>query len=461
MSKSEPTLSSGPVNKSRRAKSKAAGVQRVDAPHSLSSNASESVGSPISTPVGVPASGALPLGASEHVCTDASVVSVLTAEPARAAEPIRVAASPQQPSRPLASPASDVGQLQLQAEQISAYLVQRQKELDHREAELNSRAAQLESDTRAVRLWLAERESDISSRVQKIAEQEQQLAHQQPTGQQQLRELHRDSTAGEAHAANASASADSAGIRDEASASQADAVQVDALEMRRRQLDEAESRITLAQADIDRIQGQLLAERRMFHEEMVVARRQLADVQCEAEAELEQKRQAVQRRSEHIDHCRMALEQLRSELERTQRETLELRLATEELWVQLSGATPPAAVTRSLGRIRSRLADNYRQANADLDERKMELEATRVELAEQCKAMTEQKKRFEQWLASLQEQVEEQATRLVAREEQLRGEEVRLREESQGWRSERMKYQQEIRRLRAELALREGAGVAS
>ena len=77
------------------------------------------------------------------------------------------------------------------------------------------------------------------------------------------------------------------------------------------------------------------------------------------------------------------LEELRAELGRMHRETLEIRLATEELWVQVSGVAPPAVLTRSLGQIRARLADHYRLAGSELDEQKEELQTIRCELAEQ------------------------------------------------------------------------------
>ena len=235
--------------------------------------------------------------------------------------------------------------------------------------------------------------------------------------------------------------------------------EIGSLEAREQQLDEAESRIALAQADLARIQEELLAERRAFQAEVVATRRQMADEQREAIAELDRKRQAVQRRSEHVDHCRAALMQVHGELERAQRETLEMRLATEELWVQLSGAAPPAAVTRSLGRIRTRLAEHYRHADAELARRKEELERIRAQLTEQHAKLAEQKQHSEQWVACQREEIDQQASRLVAREQQLRREESRLREDSYGWRGERLQYQQEIRRLRAERAAREEGAV--
>ena len=144
-------------------------------------------------------------------------------------------------------------------------------------------------------------------------------------------------------------------------------------------------------------------------EELQHAAERLATQNAElqqATAELGEKRQAVQRRADHVDQCRAALEQLRGELECIHRETLEIRLATEELWVRLSGAAPPAALVRSLGQIRAKLACQYRQAAAELAEQKKELEAIRGELNTQHEKLVEHKLRLEQWAVERQEECE-------------------------------------------------------
>jgi chromosome segregation ATPase len=324
-------------------------------------------------------------------------------------------------------------QLRLQADQLAAHLRARQKELDHREAELNSLAARLESDARAARLWLSERETEAAAAATEQKQAVAPLADADDVQKQRQREFEE---------------------REESLRSR-----TELLDARQRQFEEAEGRFAAAQSESQQIQEHLLTERRAMQEEAATTRRQMADEHDRAMAELQQKRDAVQRRSEHVDHCRAALTQLRGELGRMHRETLEVRLATEELWVQLSGAAPPAALTRSLGRIRARLAEYYRQSDAELAEQKQELEGIRGQLSEQHEKLVEQKGRFEHWAAAHQEEAEQQASRLVAREEQLRREESRLREQSHRWQTERTKYQQEIRRLRAELAAHEEAAV--
>jgi chromosome segregation ATPase len=404
MSKSDPSICNDQAGKSSRAKRTRSTSRRVDAPHSAGYD-------PPKQPAG-----------ENTLATQTS---------------------------PAEAPASDL--LKLQAEQIAAHLRLRQKELDHREAELNSLTARLESDARSARLWLSERETELASRAEEAAELQANLLKQQQAFEQQPRTIESQAQQFEQHW--------SAGSGDLADREAALRSAIGSLEARKQQLNEAESRIAIAQADIQRIQEELLTERRAFQEEVVAARRQMADERREAMADLERKRQAVQRRSEHVDHCRAALMQVHTELQRAQRETLEVRLATEELWVHLSGAAPPATVTRSLGRIRARLAENYHHANTELTQRKEELESIRAQLTEQHGNVLKQKRHFEEWVACQREEIDQQASRLVARERQLHGEESRLREESHSWRGERLEYQQEIRRLRAELATRDEANM--
>ena len=134
------------------------------------------------------------------------------------------------------------------------------------------------------------------------------------------------------------------------------------------------------------------------------------------------------------------------------RETLEIRLATEELWIKLSGAAPPAALTHSLGRIRNRLADQYRLANDELLKQKEELESIRDQLVEQYQKLVEQKQQFERSIDARREESQQQASMLIAREQALLQQQTHFEEESQGWHVARMQYEQEIRLLRLELA---------
>ena len=147
-------------------------------------------------------------------------------------------------------------------------------------------------------------------------------------------------------------------------------------------------------------------------------------------------------------------------MQRMHRETLELRLATEELWLKLSGGAAPAALTRSMSRIRNRLADQYRLANDELIKRQEELENVRDQLVEQYRRLAEQRQKFQHGMAAGQEESRRQASEMTAREQALLEQQTRFEEQSQQWQIERIQYEQEIRCLRLQLA-RQGKQTAN
>jgi hypothetical protein len=132
-------------------------------------------------------------------------------------------------------------------------------------------------------------------------------------------------------------------------------------------------------------------------------------------------------------------------------DTLELGLVTEELWAQLSGAAPPAALLQSLGEVRAKLSAQSRQEEARLNEERKELEGLRGQLAGQYEKLAERKAQFENWASSRAEDCRQEASRLLGREDELNRRETLYREQSQRWAAERLRYQHALQRLEAEL----------
>ncbi len=220
---------------------------------------------------------------------------------------------------------------------------------------------------------------------------------------------------------------------------------------RRTQLDEIQATWGETQAEVERIRQQLLDDRKAMEEQARVERQRMAADHRRGLAELEEQRLALARRSEHVDQCRVALEQLRSELGQMHRETLEIRLATEELWVQLSGAAPAAMLTRSLGQVRAKLAEQYRMANAELAQQRKELEEIRAQLAAQHEKLMVQKRDLDAWAGRRQEEIEQQAARLVAREQELEHQDAGFQQRSRQLQIEQLNYRREILSLRAQI----------
>ncbi len=303
--------------------------------------------------------------------------------------------------------------IHVQAEQLAGHLRRRLKELDHRESLINARSAAIDRDTRAARLWIVEREAELAARNDGLDERQKELDDREVELNCQMRQ-----------AVQAKAASDGNDL--------------------------AERLAEQARVEAELLREQLRQERQQFSEEARRQRRRLADEQRATLAEVEKQREAVRYRAEQVDRSCAALEQLRAELGRMHRETLEIRLATEELWAQLSGVAPPAALTNSLSGIRSKLADHYRFANAELQEQKQELESIRRQLVEQYDKVVRQKQNYDRWAQQHQQDVEADASRLAIREAELQQLQAELADHSRQWQAQRLDFEQQIRRLTAE-----------
>jgi len=220
---------------------------------------------------------------------------------------------------------------------------------------------------------------------------------------------------------------------------------------RQKNLEEAEALLTDGQTALDRGRQQLTADRQTWQEQCEIDRRRINDDRRRAEADMDRKLQTLTSRGEHLERRTAAVDQLRAEVLRAQRETLELRLATDEIWSQLSQSVPPPALTQSLARIRGKLAEQFQLERVELADQEKQLEALAVRLESQHDKLHHQKEALEQWVADRRNEIEGQASRLVAQEMELARRQGELEELNERTQSERRLYEGEIRRLLGEL----------
>ena len=226
---------------------------------------------------------------------------------------------------------------------------------------------------------------------------------------------------------------------------------------RRKYLDEAEKLLGQQQEELRQRHTGLESEREQRSEQVRRDLRKILQQQQRGEAEVRRERDALRLRAEQLDGRESTLEQLRSEIARMQREALEMRLATEELWSQLSGALAPASLTRSLAQIRGKLAEHYRLTDKELADRRAELEALNRTLTEKHAELTRQHGELQEWVDGRREEIEQQAARLVAREQELDRQQVHYESEEMRWSEERDEYRREIRALLGKLRTTEAA----
>jgi hypothetical protein len=193
----------------------------------------------------------------------------------------------------------------------------------------------------------------------------------------------------------------------------------------------------------------LANQRRQLEEQSLRERRALAAEQQIARSEQQHLQQQLDQREVELDARQNALEQLQAELRGNQREILEMRLATEETWAQLSGALAPASLTRSISQVRTKLADHYRGALDEISQRTQQLELLRRDLADQFAALESQRQELQAWAERRHADIEHQASRLVAREQELDRQQQHYEKMESQWHNERTEFQAEVRRLLA------------
>ncbi|HEV3136652.1 MAG TPA: hypothetical protein VGZ26_02090, partial [Pirellulales bacterium] len=338
------------------------------------------------------------------------------------------------PATPIAefAAADIVQQVRSQAAQLAAHLQRQQATIDHREAELNARNAAFENQVRSARLWLNERHGDLGERAAELDRREQEVARREAESVLQAQPLRNRQGGSHPAASEPTELADRSAELDRrqveldalaqrladrlARAEQIEDVQLAlrSLENRRDNLERAEKLLWAEQAEVERQRQHFAEERATYAEQTQADRGRLAQEQQRAVAEHDKARHELQRQSDEMAARQTVLERMRTDLARAQQESLEIRLATEELWARLCGTMAPAALTQSLAQIRLKLAEEQRLTRADLAAQRAEVQALSARLAEQHHKLAQQRDDLQSWAIERQKELEKQAGLLVA-----------------------------------------------
>jgi hypothetical protein len=159
------------------------------------------------------------------------------------------------------------------------------------------------------------------------------------------------------------------------------------------------------------------------------------------------------------------LERSGADLGRQHRETLELRLAAEELLVLApnsaagdSSASEPSGRLRpgiEFEALRSRLADGYRLEAIELQRQRSELDSLKVQLAEDLGKLRDRQAELARWVALRESELLASSERLSVREAELERQAADFQNQLDAWSEERLSFQQEILRLKAKNAFPE------
>ena len=229
------------------------------------------------------------------------------------------------------------------------------------------------------------------------------------------------------------------------------------LRSRQRNLEEAEALLEDGQAELNDARRRFEAERQGWQERCETEKRQADEAQARATLDVEQQLRSIKARADQIERRSAAVDQLRGEVLRTQREALELRLATDEVWAQMIGVAPPAALSQSLAQIRGKLAEQYRLERSEIAGEKKELQMLAERVDRERERVQQQKQELDRWAANRQADIEGQAARMAAREQQLDRRQAEWDKLRVDQLNDRQAYEREIRRLLGQLRRDDGA----
>lgn len=232
----------------------------------------------------------------------------------------------------------------------------------------------------------------------------------------------------------------------------------------RRHLDERHDLLAEKSASIEREQDLIVKSRRALEAGLAADRDQLVQDRESFERERDTTRADLRRQldllalhAENLETRRHRLDQLRAELEETNRKTLETRVAVEEAFSRLTQQAGPDVARQRVEESRQVLAEYYRFTRDALIQQRLEIDQAQQRLVQQRQQLDADRHALAAWGAEQQEQV----TRRERQLDELRGE-IDAREQDartlrERWLSERREAEAVIRQLLEQLETRAAA----
>jgi hypothetical protein len=223
--------------------------------------------------------------------------------------------------------------------------------------------------------------------------------------------------------------------------------------LRSRQLDRQRELLDERQQSIEREREVLLKERRAMEERLSAEADELRNDRAAWESERDSQKADLRRQqdmlalhAENLETRRQRLDRLRAELEETNRQTLELRLAVEESLAQLTQTAGADVTKRRIDEARAILAEYYRHTRESLIQQRQELEQAQMRVHTQRDEFRAERQMLVEWVAAQEEQ-------LAGREQNLRREGEAIDEREAGWRAAAERWTNE--KLEAETIIRD------
>ncbi|MDR0391525.1 MAG: hypothetical protein LBH59_06440 [Planctomycetaceae bacterium] len=218
-------------------------------------------------------------------------------------------------------------------------------------------------------------------------------------------------------------------------------------------LQQREAELLESQSEVTRIRESLVKERHQMQKATEAERRRLRESQELAVRRIEDERHNLTQQNKRLEQTRLAIDRSREELGRMHRETLEIRLATEELWIKLAGNSASEDLKISVSNIRAKLTEEYRTNMLKIDEQKSELEESRNDIIKQNEILAAQREQLEEWIASNEMILKERESALANREEECEKRQNRLDELITKTQQERIDMEKEIKLLQEQIEI--------
>ncbi len=227
---------------------------------------------------------------------------------------------------------------------------------------------------------------------------------------------------------------------------------------RMRQIDLYRASIDEREKSLERERDVLEKSRRAFSSSADVDRLTLQREQSAWQAERQIQQSELLRQQElyssHADGLesrRIRLEKLRTELEDTHRSTLEMRLAVEEAWVELTQAAGQEAARQRVEQVRNTLVGYYRQLHEGIVEQRRDHLESQTKFERLRAEFHDERQKLMEWISTCDQElrVGEERLRLSAADAATR--DAAWQAARDRWMREKAEAEQVIRKLLAEL----------
>ncbi len=234
--------------------------------------------------------------------------------------------------------------------------------------------------------------------------------------------------------------------------------------LRSRQLDRQRDLLDERQRSVERERDVLLKERRAIEDRLAADTTDLRRDRKTWEAERDSQKADLRRQqdmlalhAENLETRRQRLDRLRAELEETNRQTLELRLAVEEASAQLTQSAGAEVTKRRIDEARAILAEYYRHTRESLMQQRQELEQAQIRVHQQRDEFRAERQLLVEWVHRQEELLAGRESALRGEREAIDGREAVWRAASERWTNEKLAAETVIRDLLQQLGEREPA----